>query len=140
MRGPLTLAGLFSRRSRGAPVEEDDVKPRGSAEAVLTHFGRKTAKPYRLKVWWVEMDGAVWIGSMDRERGWVRNVKATGRAELDRGSGPVAIACEWVDDPADVRRFAAAITKKYPIMSRLLRALFEREPCAFRTRPRDERA
>lgn len=112
------------------------MKPRGDSVAILTHYGRKSGKSYKLQVWWVELDGEVWIGSMDRTRGWVRNVKATGRADLDRGRGPVALDCEWVNEPADITRFRTAIGAKYPVMSRLLRLFFERESCAFRTRQR----
>lgn len=109
------------------------MKPKGDSVAVLTHFGRKTGKRYSMKVWWVEIDGDAWIGSLDARRAWVRNVRAAGRAELDRGRGPEPVDCQWVGDPAGLDRFRAAVTAKYPVSSRLLRFFFEREPCAFRT-------
>jgi deazaflavin-dependent oxidoreductase (nitroreductase family) len=115
------------------------MKPRGDSVAVLTHFGRRSGKPYKLRVWWVEVDDELWIGSMDDVRSWVRNVRANGRAEIDRGRGPEPVRCEWLADPADVARFREAVTRKYPVMSRLLRALFRRRQCAFRTRPADSR-
>lgn len=109
------------------------MKPRGDSIAILTHFGRKTGKPFRVQIWWVELDGRVWIGSMNTTRGWVRNVRASGRALLDRGHGEEPIGCEPVTDPADVDRFRHAVRRKYPILGRLLPLLFERESCAFRT-------
>jgi deazaflavin-dependent oxidoreductase (nitroreductase family) len=111
------------------------MKPRGDSIAILTHYGRKSGKAYRVQIWWVELDGQVWIGSLNTDRAWVRNVRATGRALLDRGRGEEPIRCERIDDPADLARFGAAVRSKYPILGRLLPLLFLRERCAFRTRP-----
>ena len=110
------------------------MKPRGNSIAILTHFGRRSGKPYRVPIWWVELDGLVWIGSLDTTRGWVRNVSATGRALLDRGSGPQAVRCDPVESASEVARFARAIKDKYPLLGRLLPLLFERKRCAFKTR------
>jgi len=111
------------------------MKPRGDSIAILTHFGRTSGKPYRVKIWWVEIDGALWIGSLDANRGWVRNVRASGRAEIDRGRGVECIRCETVTDPNEIAKFRAAVKSKHPITSRLLALLFERNSVAFRTRP-----
>jgi len=111
------------------------MKPRGDSVAILTHFGRKSGKPFQVQIWWVELDGGVVIGSMDSSRGWVRNLKATGRAVLDRGRGEEPVRCEWVSDATEIERFRLAVRRKYPVMSRLLALFFQREGCAFRTRP-----
>ena len=116
------------------------MKPHGDSVAVLTHFGRTSGKPYRVKIWWVEIDGSLWIGSLDARRGWVLNLRATGRAEIDRGRGVERILCDPVADAAEIARFRAAVKSKYPIMSRLLALFFERDSCAFRTRPDHARA
>jgi deazaflavin-dependent oxidoreductase (nitroreductase family) len=113
------------------------VKPHGNSIAILTHFGRRSGKPYHVQIWWVELDGQVWIGSLDTTRAWVRNIRATGRALLDRGRGSEAIRCDPVESASEIARFARAIRDKYPILGRLLPLLFERERCAFRTRPDD---
>jgi deazaflavin-dependent oxidoreductase (nitroreductase family) len=113
------------------------MKPQGNSVAVLTHFGRASGKAYRVKIWWVEIDGELWIGSLDTTRGWVRNIRATGRAEIDRGRGAERVTCEPVTNPAEIVRFRAAVKRKYPITSRLLALFFERESCAFRARAAD---
>ena len=82
------------------------MKPRGQSVAILTHFGRSSGKPYRVKVWWVEIDGALWLGSLDATRSWVRNVRAKGHAEIDRGRGLEHILCEPVTAPAEIRASA----------------------------------
>jgi deazaflavin-dependent oxidoreductase (nitroreductase family) len=114
------------------------MKPCGDSVAILTHFGRKSGKPFQVQIWWVELDGGIVIGSMDRRRGWVRNLEATGRAVLDRGRGEEPVRCEWISDTAELERFRLAIRRKYPIMSRLLALFFQREGCAFRARPTAE--
>jgi len=111
------------------------MKPRGNSIAILTHFGRASGKSYQVPIWWVEIDREVWIGSLDTNRGWVRNVLSSGTARLDRGRGDEAIRCECVRTPADLDRFRLAVRSKYPILGRLLPLFFERERIAFRTRP-----
>ncbi len=113
------------------------MKPQGDSVAILTHFGRTSGKAYRVKIWWVELDGELWIGSLDSTRGWVRNVRATGHAEIDRGRGAERVTCEPMTNPAEIVRFRAAVKRKYPITSRLLALFFERESCAFRARAAD---
>ena len=99
----------------------------------LTHFGRKSGKPFRVKIWFVVLDGRVWIGSLSRDRSWVKNVRAKGRAELDFGSGPRAASCRWVDRPSDLERFRRAVASKYPITARILDRFVRGERCAFET-------
>jgi deazaflavin-dependent oxidoreductase (nitroreductase family) len=113
------------------------LKPRGDSVAILTHFGRSSGKPYRVRVWWVEIDGVLWLGSLDANRSWVRNVRAHGRAEIDRGRGVERVLCEPATDAAEIARFRGAVKSKYPVLSRLLAVFFERDSCAFRTRPAD---
>jgi len=116
------------------------MKPREGSVAVLTHFGRTSGRAYRVKIWWVEIDGDLWVGSLDANRGWVRNVRATCRAEIDRGRGPERVVCEPVTSAAEIARFRAAVRRKYPILSRLLVLFFEKESCAFRMRPAETRS
>lgn len=111
------------------------MKPRGESIAVLTHFGRASGRPYRVQIWWVEIEGELWIGSLDSTRSWVRNVRANRRADIERGRGTEHVVCEPVTDPADVARFRSAVRRKYPILSRLLALFFERESVVFRARP-----
>ena len=99
----------------------------------LTHYGRKSGKPYRVTIWFVVIDGRVWLGSMKPQRSWVRNLAASGRGELDFGSGPRAFRCTPVKKPSDIERFAAAIRAKHPLTSRLLALFLTVDRCAFRT-------
>jgi deazaflavin-dependent oxidoreductase (nitroreductase family) len=104
---------------------------------VVTHRGRKTGKPYNVTLWFVQLDGDLWIGSLDAARPWVRNVRAAGTAEVDLGDGPQQFRCEWIDDGGAIARFRAAIQAKHPIMYRLIQLFQGRgcQRCAFKLTP-----
>lgn len=107
---------------------------RGSV-LTLTHFGRKSGKAYKTKLWYIELDGELWIGSLAADRAWVRNARAAGRAELDLGDGPRAVELEYCGDAADVGRYRAAINRTHWILGPLLRWFVSGTECAFRVRP-----
>jgi deazaflavin-dependent oxidoreductase (nitroreductase family) len=92
---------------------------------MLTHFGRRSGKAFTVKIWYAEIDGELWIGSLDKTRNWVRNVLATGRARVDFGSGPIECTFEPVEDAAGAERYRRAVAAKYPILSRVV-AFFAR--------------
>jgi hypothetical protein len=111
----------------------DGAAPRGST-VKLTHYGRKTGKPYEVTLWFVIIDGEIWIGSLDSSRPWVKNVRNGGEVRLDFGAGPQTCTCEWIEDGGALVGFRDAVRAKYPIMSRVI-SLFTRargKGCAFR--------
>lgn len=102
----------------------------------LTHFGRKSGKAFDVTIWFAEIDGGLWIGSLDESRNWVRNLRSTGRARVDFGSGPIEVAAESVGDATDQQRYREAVAAKYPVLSRII-GLFVRGKtrAVFRLRP-----
>ena len=98
----------------------------------LTHYGRRSGKPYGVTIWFVKIDDAIWIGSLKAERAWVRNVRSNGKAALDFGDGPTSMQATWVDDPKHVAHYEQAIREKYPVASRILGFLIRGTRCAFR--------
>ncbi len=106
---------------------------RTPATVWLVHEGRKSGKPYRTRIWFAVVGGRVWIGSLDRDRSWVKNVRAAGKAKLDFGSGPIDVTCRYTQDPRDLADYRAAITRKHPIAARLIRPFVRGKPCAFVT-------
>jgi len=101
----------------------------------LTHYGRKSGKPYGVTIWFVKIDGTTWIGSLSTERAWVKNLRATGKAALDFGDGPQAVRAVWVDGANGVHRYESAVRAKYPIVSWILGHLVRGTRCAFRLEP-----
>jgi hypothetical protein len=104
-----------------------------SRTCCLIHTGRKSGKLFKVTIWFVEIDGDLWVGSLDETRGWVRNLRAAGCCQLNFGSGAATWRCEEAADAPALERFHSAVQAKYPIASRLLR-LFVRggRPVAFR--------
>jgi deazaflavin-dependent oxidoreductase (nitroreductase family) len=99
----------------------------------LTHYGRKSGKPYKVKIWFAVVDGKVWIGSLNRDRGWVRNLRSSGRGELDFGSDRRPVQARYTEDARDIERFGAAILRKYWLLGRILTFVVRTERCAFET-------
>jgi len=110
--------------------------PTAQSTLKLTHFGRKSGKAFQVTIWFAELDGTLWIGSLDVDRNWVRNLRSTGRGRVDFGSGAQDVAAEFVDNEADKLRYRDAVASKYPILSRLI-GLFVRGKtrAVFRLRP-----
>jgi len=42
----------------------------------LTHYGRKSGRPYEVTIWYLVDDGRMYLVSANANRSWVRNVKA----------------------------------------------------------------
>jgi hypothetical protein len=101
--------------------------------AKLTHYGRRSGKAYKMKVWFARIDDAVWIGSLDDERSWVRNVRA-GEFDLDLGEGVDRYRATEATQ-AELERFGDVVRGQHPIMFRLLMATVRKTRCAFRCDP-----
>ena len=41
----------------------------------LTHYGRKSGRPYEVTIWYLVDDGRLYLVSANANRSWVRNVK-----------------------------------------------------------------
>jgi deazaflavin-dependent oxidoreductase (nitroreductase family) len=95
----------------------------------LTHYGRKTGKPYKVTIWFVVDGDRVYIGSANLNRQWVRNVQRTARVTLAIGDQVFEGKARFLTDRAEHQRAMAAIRRKYwmfrPILAlgRLLTAL-----------------
>lgn len=94
--------------------------PQHQSTLTLKHFGRKSAKVYEVTIWFVVIDGELWIGSLDDDKNWVKNLRAAGKARIDFGSGEEEVTVEFFDDAATTERHKAAVTEKYPFLSRVI--------------------
>ena len=99
----------------------------------LTHFGRKSGKPFTVTLWFAVLDDRVWIGSMSTDRSWVKNVRARGSADVDFGDGPRTARFKWVESARERERYGNAVLAKYPVLSRIIRLFTRGERCAFET-------
>lgn len=91
----------------------------GRSTTQLTHFGRKTGKPYEVTIWFVLDRDKLYISTANVKRQWVQNVQKTPEVRL-------SIGCESFEGTAQFLRglehgrAMAAIRRKYwmfrPIM------------------------
>jgi len=85
----------------------------GRSTLILTHYGRKSGKPYEVKIWFVVDGDRVFIGTANVQRQWVRNVQKTPRIKLSVGSEKFEAEAQFLRDPAQRDRALAAIGRKY---------------------------
>ena len=87
----------------------------------LTHYGRKSGKPYEVTIWFVLGDEKFYIGTANVNRQWVRNVQKTPQIRLSIAGEAFDGAARFLADRAEHERAMAAIRQKYwmysPIMS-----------------------
>jgi deazaflavin-dependent oxidoreductase (nitroreductase family) len=57
----------------------------GRQTLTLTHYGRKSGKPYDVTIWFTVEGDKVYIGTANVKRQWVRNVQKTPRIRLGVG-------------------------------------------------------
>ena len=85
----------------------------GKSTLILTHYGRKSGKPYEVKIWFVVDGDKVFIGTASVQRQWVRNVQKNLRIKLAVGGEKFEAVARFLDDPAERNRALAAMGRKY---------------------------
>ncbi len=85
----------------------------GKSTLILTHYGRKSGKPYEVKIWFVVEGDKVFLGTANVERQWVKNVQKNPRIKLSVGSEKFDAEARFLDDPAERDRALAAAGRKY---------------------------
>jgi len=86
----------------------------GRQTLTLTHYGRKSGKPYDVTIWFAVEGDKVYIGTANVNRQWVRTVQKTPRIRLAVGGRDVrgrgTFPCRT---RAERERAMAAIRRKY---------------------------
>lgn len=101
----------------------------GKQTTKLTHYGRKTGKPYEVTIWFVLDSETLYIGTANARRQWVQNVQKTPRVKLAIGDESFEGTARFLSDRDEHERAMAAIRRKYwvfrPIieLGRLLSAI-----------------
>jgi len=79
----------------------------------LTHYGRKSGKPYNVTIWFVLDEEKFYIGTANVNRQWVRNVQKTPQIRLSIGGETFEGTARFLADRAEHERAMAAIRRKY---------------------------
>ena len=85
----------------------------GKSTLILTHYGRKSGKPYEVKIFFVVNGDQLFIGTANVERQWVRNVQKNPRIKLSIGGEKFEAEARFLADPAERERALAAVWRKY---------------------------
>ena len=95
----------------------------------LTHYGRKSGKPYNVTIWFALDEEKFYIGTANVSRQWVRNVQKTPQIKLAIGGESFDGTARFLADRAEHAHAMAAIRRKYwmyrPLMAvgRILTAI-----------------
>lgn len=101
----------------------------GKQTTKLTHYGRKTGKPYEVTIWFVLDSETLYIGTANAARQWVQNVQKTPQIKLAIEDERFEGTARFLSDRNEHERAMAAIRRKYwvfrPIieLGRLLSAI-----------------
>jgi deazaflavin-dependent oxidoreductase (nitroreductase family) len=86
----------------------------------LTHYGRKSGKPYDVTIWFAVESNKVYIGTANVNRQWVRNVQTSPRIRLAVGGERFEGEAHFLAERAEHERAMAAIRRKYWIYRPLI--------------------
>ncbi len=89
----------------------------GKSTLILTHYGRKSGKPYEVKIWFVVDGDKVFIGTADVRHQWIKNVQKNPRIKLSVGGEKFEAEARFLAGPAERNRALAAIGRKYWLYS-----------------------
>jgi hypothetical protein len=82
-------------------------------EVRLIAPGRRSGEPRSVTIWFVVVDGAIGLGTLNEDRNWVRNARHAGAVELAFEDGRLRGRFADVTDPERHRRIRAAMARKY---------------------------
>ena len=92
----------------------------GRQTLTLTHYGRKSGKPYDVTIWFAVEGAKFYIGTANVNRQWVRNVQKTPKIRLSIGGERFEGNARFLTDRAEHERAMAAIRRKYWIFRPLI--------------------
>jgi deazaflavin-dependent oxidoreductase (nitroreductase family) len=85
----------------------------GKKTTRLTHYGRRTGKPYEVTIWFVLDTDRLYIGTANVKRQWVKNVQKTPNIKMTISNEPFVGTARFLNDRVEHERAMAAIRRKY---------------------------
>jgi deazaflavin-dependent oxidoreductase (nitroreductase family) len=79
----------------------------------LTHYGRKSGKPYEVTIWFAVDGDHVYVGTANVNRQWVRNVQKTPQVKLTIGGEMFEGAARFLTGRAEHERAKSIMGRKY---------------------------
>jgi deazaflavin-dependent oxidoreductase (nitroreductase family) len=79
----------------------------------LTHYGRKTGRPYEVTIWYLVDGDKLYLVTFNRNRNWVRNVKSRPAISLRIGEEVFNGDVREITDPQEREKVRALMDRKY---------------------------
>jgi len=79
----------------------------------LTHYGRKTGRPFEVIVWYMVDDGRLYLLSANAERSWVRNVKVRPAISFRIGDEVFSGEVRLITDANEREKVNGLLERKY---------------------------
>jgi deazaflavin-dependent oxidoreductase (nitroreductase family) len=92
----------------------------GKQTTRLTHYGRKTGKPYEVTIWFVLDGNRLYIGTANAKRQWVQNVQKAPHIKMAIGNEHFVGTARFLNDRSEHECAMAAIRRKYWIFRPIL--------------------
>jgi deazaflavin-dependent oxidoreductase (nitroreductase family) len=87
---------------------------------VLTHYGRKSGKPYDVTIWFVVEGDRMFLGTANKTRNWVRNIMVKPSVVIKAGGENFIAAVSEIIDASTHDHVLDLVQRKYwyaaPIM------------------------
>jgi deazaflavin-dependent oxidoreductase (nitroreductase family) len=87
----------------------------------LTHYGRKSGRPYEVTIWYLVDSDRLYLVSANAARNWVRNVKVRPAVSLRVGNEAFNGDVRSITDKTERDKVDALTLKKYWLVAPLLR-------------------
>ncbi len=87
----------------------------------LTHYGRKTGRPYEVTIWYLVDDDRLYLAAANSERNWVRNVKLRPAVSLRVGDEVFNGNVRAVTDAQEREKVNRLVERKYWFVIPVLR-------------------
>jgi len=79
----------------------------------LTHYGRRSAKPYEVTIWCVVEGDTVYLGTANRQRQWPRNVSVRPQVALRIATEVFTGRVESITETATIEHITDLMATKY---------------------------
>jgi deazaflavin-dependent oxidoreductase (nitroreductase family) len=87
----------------------------------LTHYGRKSGRPYEVTIWYLVDDGRLYLVSANAARSWVRNVKVRPAISLRVGDEVFNGNVRGITDTQERDKVNGLVMRKYWYIAPMLR-------------------
>jgi deazaflavin-dependent oxidoreductase (nitroreductase family) len=88
----------------------------------LTHYGRKSGRPYEVTIWYLVDKDGLYLISANASRNWVRNVKARPAISMRVGNEVFNGNVRAITDKQEREKVDGLVLRKYWFFAPLLRA------------------